>query len=570
VSLKKLYKNSLFVTVFIFLTAVIIVSPWGDHSVNDDWDFYTSTRFFGNGDVTLGPQTDTAFILQGLIGSVWASVFGFNYSSLRVLTLIFSIISLCGVYVLLKSFSVNRSVILLTLLTIAFNPLFFTSSLSYMTEIYFFALVIWSIAFFIKALSKSKLVDSWELIIAATLAGFSLLVRQYGVVLFVSYFISILFSYWKSKQVSWIKLLYLGTPLVLSFCILSGWPKITDPASKSLFSVDPVAITHMFKLAPYLLIYIGFFTAPLVLLYVSLLEKRTLTFALVGSFLLAPFLYAKDIFPIGNVFYLEGLYGKSNFVHNLSLFDNIPFKIFIALEISFVLLISIFLILKLFAAFRREIDTRKLLLALTALGMYAVVFAGVFAAGDFYDRYFINGYLLTIILLGIFSTFIKRIPYKSSIFALVLLSFITVFLSWDFYSSEEIRWNVGRRLQEEKGLYNSVFVNGTFTKFMHYNVFNSPKDVYAPVSSGLTYECFVHFYTRLNKNNLLYSFLHRFENSRTLNKYITNPPIYNSKLSAGVEPLGWHWNDIEYEITYFSPIYSLLGIEPVVASYCRE
>ena len=564
------YKNTLFITLVLFLVAVVVVSPWGNHSVNDDWDFYTSTRFFSNGELTKGPQTDTSFVLQGVLGAVWGQVFGLSYASLRALTLALAILSLFGVYAILKRFSVNRQITLLTLLTVAFNPIFFTSSLSYMTEIYFFVFVIWSVYFFDRSISNKKSLDFKSALVSAVLASGNILVRQYGIALFAAYFVIMAILYFKGKQISKSLLVAWLGPLVVALLTLHFWPAIPDANSKTLFSADPLAINNMLRQAPFLLVYIGFFASPLIFLFAKLLDKKPLIGAILGALILTPFIYLKDIFPLGNVFYIEKLYGKSNFIHELSLFDNIPFKIALSAGISFALVLLVILVAKWIAAKNFSLHIRKLSLIIITLSMYAVVFLGVFIAGDFYDRYFINGFLLTIILLGILANNVKTPTFKPGLFAFVTLFSITLLLSIDFYSSEEIKWNMGRKLQQEKGLYSSVFVNGTFTRFMHYNQFESAKDVSEPSFGGLAYECFVQSYTKEVAPNALHKILHRFENSRTLNRHITNPVIFESEPTAGIELLEWHWDDIEYEQTYFSPIYSLLGVEPVIATYCRS
>lgn len=570
---KRIIKNPFFVSVILFVFAIILVSPWGNHVVNDDWDFYTHTRFFMEGNYSIAPPTDTALILQALIGAIWSRVWGLSLIKLRVLTLLFSLASILGAYKILKLFKVKKGITLLTLLTIVFNPLFFTSSLSYMTEIYFLFFVLWSLYFFLLFL-KDDLVNK-NLAISLLLAGGSLLIRQFGLVLFVAYFLVLVFLSWKRKSFMWLKFLFLFLSFLCFIAILVTWPRVSTAgdSSSTLFLAEDSEIESMLKLTPYLPGYFIFFLSPLILGLVFRLNNKVKIGSAFLAMFLAVYFYRMDVFPMGNVFYLERFYGKSNFDHYMHLFDNIPFKVFVAWYISFLLIGSVILLVRKATFLVKNIKFEDIspsvsVLFLSLLGMISIVFLSVFVAGDFYDRYFINAFILLAIFIGI--TIRKPFYTNASLIGLIFFVLITTFLSWDFYSAEEMRWKMGRKLQDEQGTNLGIFVNGSFKRYMHMSTFDAP-DEYEPIGHGtLNYECFIQFYSRERNPNLLYKILHRFENSRTLNAYIKNPEIYGNKPTAGVEPLGWNWDDIFYEETYYSPIFAFLGIEPVLAAYCHD
>ncbi len=567
----KLLAHPYVLVVAVFLLAVLLINPWGEHAVNDDWAYFISTKFFLNGHFAKDAIIDANFVLQALAGMGWAKVFGVSFVSFRVLTLLVSLVGLYGIYKILAVLEVERKIIILALLSIVFNTLFFTSALSYMTENYFLTCVVWSLYFFVRYVHTIR-VNS-HLIFSALFAGASLLLRQYGLVLFVAYGLTLGFCYWKNREINPLAVTVLIGILGLFSVIFAWWPKTSGYESVTFLGVDPTAYTKIYEFGPYVLSYLVLFLSPFILGKFKGFQKTPLVLCALVAGLVAWQLYRADIFPMGNVFYLEKLYGKSHFAHFLHLFDNIPFKVFMAYYVSFLLVVSSYYVTRWFRSGvvnLKVVSPSTFLLALVTLGMFAVVYAGIFFIGDFYDRYFLNGFVLLIILCAVSLPKVSTYSYGLAVGGLVFIAFITVLLTWDFYASEKTRWQMGRKLQEEQGLQTSVFVNGSFLRFTHYSGFVTPEELARVPQGSVTYKCFIDFYTKTDNANLLYKVLNRFENSRTLNKYITNPVIYGSKPAAGVEPLGWHWNDIFYEESYYSPIYALLGVKPVLAAYCRD
>ena len=151
-----LFINPLFLTAAVYLVTVFLVSPWGNFAVNDDWDFYTHVRNFMEGDFTKNSLIDSSFVLQGLMGAGWAKIFGLNFTSLKVLTISFTLLMLLGIYKILLQQKVLRAYQFLILFAIAFNPFVYMSSLTFMTENYFLAFLIWSIYFYLCYLEDGK------------------------------------------------------------------------------------------------------------------------------------------------------------------------------------------------------------------------------------------------------------------------------------------------------------------------------------------------------------------------------------------------------------------------------
>ncbi len=550
------------VTIGFYFLSLLFVWPFGEYSINDDWDFFLNTRFFLNGIYQKSSFTDAEFILQGLIGAAWARIFGLSFLNLRILTIIFFIGFLFGIFKILKALNKTDGIVALVLLTTAFNPLLYNSSLTFMTEIYFLTFCIWSLYFFIKFMLQK---NHNTLLYAGILGSASLLIRQFGLVLLPVYLNALYLN--GTKTLKFNSLIRLITPFAIAIIISSTWPQSGNMVlPEKIMNSDRSGVISTIRLFPYILTYTGFFLSPFIITHWATLNKKTLLILLLGALISFIPVYNADIFPIGNVFYIEELYGKSNFVHYIHIFDNIPFKLFL----SFYASMMSFGLLHMLSSLFKNTTRPALTILLCSLGMLGMVIAVALATAEFYDRYLINFFALSILFVGIKTPKLTAKQYYIGFGGLIILPVITILLTTDYYRKLDIKWELAKQMQIERNLVTNIFVDGTFTRFMHTNRFNHPSQIDEKVPGALAYECFVHHYIVEGEGNFLYKVLHRFENSRTINKYITNPRIFGNTTVPGVEPVSQHRDDIFIKKEYFSPIYSILGKNPVVGVYCNN
>jgi hypothetical protein len=131
---------SLLIPLGAYLALILVVQPWGNYPLNDDWIFARITkRFADTGKFVLDPDSEPSLIGQTLIATPVIRLLGFSHTSLRILTLVFGALILYLLWRLLGFAEVPPAVKTLTLLTIALNPLFASMSMSFMTEIYGYA-----------------------------------------------------------------------------------------------------------------------------------------------------------------------------------------------------------------------------------------------------------------------------------------------------------------------------------------------------------------------------------------------------------------------------------------------
>jgi hypothetical protein len=174
---KRTVMDLLFLTL-IWLLSVTIVNPIGDFPLNDDWSFGLAVQYF----LQLGSFHPTGWTAMPLLTNVfWGSLFclpeGFSFTALRVSTLTASWLGILGVYWLVRELGRSRFVALLAAFTVAYDPLYFEISNTFMTDVLCLTLMTFSAIFFLKNLKN----DAVPALVAGTIFSVAaILSRQIG------------------------------------------------------------------------------------------------------------------------------------------------------------------------------------------------------------------------------------------------------------------------------------------------------------------------------------------------------------------------------------------------------
>ncbi|SPE31324.1 membrane hypothetical protein [Candidatus Sulfopaludibacter sp. SbA3] len=179
---------SLLVPLAAYLLLILLVQPWGNYPLNDDWIYaHIAKKFAESGRFVFDHDTGAAFIGQGLLAAPVIRILGFSHAYLRCLTMTLGALIICLLWLLLRYAEVRPGIRIAALLTVVWNPLFGYLSLSFMTEIYayFFALlgaVVWMRD---RRTHPEGPLVSWSAAIATGLAvGAGFWIRQYSVLVF--------------------------------------------------------------------------------------------------------------------------------------------------------------------------------------------------------------------------------------------------------------------------------------------------------------------------------------------------------------------------------------------------
>lgn len=555
----------------LYILAVLASNPFGDFPINDDWDMFLHVRYFLSGHFTKNSLIDATFIFQGLLAMVWAKIFGLSFVSLRILTIIVTIFIIPLVIRFLNKFDLSKSAKALTTLTLIFNPLFFASSLTFMTEIYYIFTLILVLLFYKNYRETNRFI---YLILTCVLAGIGLLIRQFGVVTFVALLGATLFEITALKT----QLIFIAKRLTVIVAIFGiflfvslQWPQYVSPNDKSIgltgfFILQEDAlnrVNEVIRVLPYL----GLFLLPFSTEVFIKTSKKARILVLLSGLLFFKSVFSKDIFSIGNVFYIEGLYKKNDFINNLSIFDNSIFKI----ALTYIVICSISTII-LFCLSKLR-DTKFDRNSVKENSFYILLILGNFAvtvlSKKFLDRYFINFFLLLIIFAGVQIYKNQKSASRLSIVALIFITSITIIQNYEFMTANSLKWKQTKLVQQAKSLRNNIYVNGAYTRYTYVSEFDDVSKVNSHTPKYLEYLCYVQQYTEDTENPIL-QILTRLDTSRTFNKYFLNPKIYDSDQTRGLQLINNHKDRIIYKEEYFSPIYNFIGKRAYVGSFCVD
>jgi len=182
---------SLGIPLALFTLLILLVRPWGNYPLDDDWIYARILkRFVETGKFVFDQDTGAAFIGQGLIATPIVRLFGFSHLNLRLLTLGFSGLLLVLVWWLLSYAGVRPRIKAIALCLLITNPIFAYVAMTFMTDIYGYTLAllgaVWWFAGRRKAdLRQSALLVPWGAVVGTGfVVGASFWVRQYCVMVY--------------------------------------------------------------------------------------------------------------------------------------------------------------------------------------------------------------------------------------------------------------------------------------------------------------------------------------------------------------------------------------------------
>jgi len=195
----------------LWVLMICIVNPIGNFPLNDDWQYARPAMFLVNKGYYFSPDSYSPIIvMQVLWGSLFCLPFGFSFTALRISVLVLGLIGILTFYFLVYSISRNKHISFIGSLLLVTNPIYFSLSNTFMTDVPFLTFAIISIYLFFKSLETSNP----AFLIAATITVvLTTLIRQFGMVIPIAYFITAIFKQ-KPKLYKWI--IYL-LPLIITF-----------------------------------------------------------------------------------------------------------------------------------------------------------------------------------------------------------------------------------------------------------------------------------------------------------------------------------------------------------------
>ena len=184
-----------FLLLLIFFLAEIIVNPFGEFPLNDDWSYSKSVKIFlDTGNIQIGDWAAMSLAAHILWGALFAKIFGFKFFVLRFSTLIISYSTVCILFFVLKKITQTNLTALIASLCLMFNPIFFNLSNTFMTDVGFLFCVLACTACVLKFQESKSPVYFFLFFFFSLWATFT---RQLGILLPFCFVVSLLFNHHK-------------------------------------------------------------------------------------------------------------------------------------------------------------------------------------------------------------------------------------------------------------------------------------------------------------------------------------------------------------------------------------
>ncbi len=170
----------------IWTVVIYIVNPVGEFMINDDFAFTKALDTLRThetiGPTWMGPQGEgggPALITHLLWGLLFSEIFGYSLTVLRLSVLTLSVLGSLAFFYLLKTTKAGDWLSFWGTLTLMFNPLYLSQSFTYMTDITFVSLVIFSFLLIQRGIDENQ---AFVVAIGLVFGLFATLSRQFGVI----------------------------------------------------------------------------------------------------------------------------------------------------------------------------------------------------------------------------------------------------------------------------------------------------------------------------------------------------------------------------------------------------
>ncbi len=463
----------LLLVMVVWLLAVAVVRPVGEFPLNDDWSWGLTAKDLaeGKGYHPTG-WTEMTLFTHAVWGALFCLPQGFSFTALRFSTLVLALVGVFALYALIRQLGKSRRLALVGAAALAWNPIYFALSNTYMADVPFTTIALLSVFFFVRNLqSESKR----DLIYATGFAVLAVLSRQMGLCLPVAFGIALWLKFGFQKG----QLGRMILPMVVCLGVLIAfqyWLKATGKApantmrTERLWAVlgDPLRIP--INVAYYgwsMLMYLGWFLAPLLVLLPwkeragtaapSLAVRVVIMVFLVvtaGRFVLRP-----SLMPVhNNVIIPQGIGPitlRDLFDLQLPHAPAVPVVFWIVIT-GLSLVMAIVLVVKLTRHIAAAFRTGRFVIGDTneLIGVFLLLCAGVylvpFLMSGFFDRYLIpvTAFLLAFIAVAFGNREFKFAPLRAGL-AIGLIAITGLFAvagTRDYLAWNRARWDALKTL----------------------------------------------------------------------------------------------------------------------------
>lgn len=300
-----------------WVAAMVVINPTGDFPLNDDWAYAKDVWYLSQESILkLDDWPAMTRLTQIFWGAAFCKIFGFSHEVLRYSTIFLGFVGVAAAWSIFVEMGASRRLASLGAAVFAFNPIYFSLSATFMTDVPFLALFLWSCYFFIKSAGSNSL---RHVALGALFALLATMVRQFGMAAPLAFAVMWL---WKQK-ISLRNVLVALLPLAISamaYLIFTKWYEATQGLPESYGSLDKLLsrfggkgyYEELVRRIGLLLIFLGLFLSPITIpmlrqqLRSTDKKLRWWTFG-ITALLAFSYLLAWEKYPLGNVIYNLGI-----------------------------------------------------------------------------------------------------------------------------------------------------------------------------------------------------------------------------------------------------------------------
>ena len=213
--------RNLLLIAFGWALLLIVVPAEHEYPLLDDFLYAGSVRdMLNTGRFIMPAWSQTNLVGLTLWGVLWAKLFGFSFTTLTYSVQALALMALFAFYGIARLFDVSPWAALLGTALLGFNTMYVHLSYMFMTDVPFLALVLVACYCYVRALQGRGNVWLW-LTLAGVFAGWSFLVRQFGLLVPMAFVLYLLFEGLVAKRWRWRHILM--TALVPGLIIGVWW-----------------------------------------------------------------------------------------------------------------------------------------------------------------------------------------------------------------------------------------------------------------------------------------------------------------------------------------------------------
>ena len=457
-----------FVLLLLWIFAFFYIFPIGEFPINDDWAYAKNIyNFVVNGKFIVDEWPAMNLISQTIYGSFFVAIFGFSFTILRISMLILAIISSIILYNIVFLISNKNGWISFFITFIfCFNPIFFSLSFTFMTDVFFISFLIFSLNQLLKFYINKSYINYFLFILFSVIA---VLNRQQGL-LFSFLMVGVVFKIEKNKLKAIILsaipilLCWLAHDKYRHFLVANG---ISNGIQNTKHFIEYLKIANPFDHIIHLgdaLFVNGLILSPLILLILVHFKNyklfKSFIFALIICLITIATYNVWQIFPLGNVSKLAEIGPK---IVKKESIKAIPLLIKI-LQVLFTIVSFISICFVVFVLFIRKnisnLFSKNIFASLPFIIVCSIYFLFIIFSKAYFDRYDLPMALLLILILIPQKFIITKISKIIILIIICMIYLTSITETKDFFNWQKNRW-VAINYLHKKGI-SSHEIDGGF------------------------------------------------------------------------------------------------------------